>query len=100
MTRATLGHTGRTLIAGPGTALVYACVSLGALLRVTAPLLTGSEVLLCLAGALWGGAFLLFAAIYGPLLLRPRAGAGGRRGPRPDGSEGQALREPYVVSRG
>jgi uncharacterized protein involved in response to NO len=100
MARATLGHTGRTLIAGPGTALIYACVSLGALLRVTAPLLTGSQVLLCLAGALWGGAFLLFAAIYGPLLLRPRAGAGGRTGPRPDGSEGQALREPYVVSRG
>ena len=58
------------LTAGPGTVLIYACVSLGALLRVTAPLL------LRLAGVLWGGAFLLFAWIYGALLVRPPADEG------------------------
>jgi uncharacterized protein involved in response to NO len=74
MTRATLGHTGRALTADRGTLLIYACVSLGAVLRVGAPMLPGPEVLLSISGALWGAAFLLFVSIYGPLLVRPRAG--------------------------
>jgi uncharacterized protein involved in response to NO len=72
MTRATLGHTGRPLTADRGTLLIYACVSLGALLRVGAPVLSGAEVLLSISGALWGAAFLVFACIYGPLLVCPR----------------------------
>ncbi|RMD86780.1 MAG: NnrS family protein [Alphaproteobacteria bacterium] len=72
MTRATLGHSGRPLHAGPGTVLIYACVHLGALVRVLAPLWPDAAApLLMLAGLLWGGAWLLFAFIYGPMILRP-----------------------------
>jgi uncharacterized protein involved in response to NO len=74
MTRATLGHTGRALTADRGTVLIYACVSLGGVLRVGAPMIPGAEALLPISGALWGAAFLLFARIYGPLLVRPRNG--------------------------
>lgn len=73
MTRATLGHTGRDLKAGLVTALIYALVSLGALLRVGAPLgvidyARGLEM----AGLAWGAAFLLFLFVYGPMLFAPR----------------------------
>ena len=75
MTRATLGHTGRELRAGPATALLYLFVTLGALLRVTAPLglidyTLGMEV----SAVFWGGAFVVFLAAYGPILLSPRVG--------------------------
>ena len=76
MTRATLGHTGRDLHAGVGTTTIYLLVTVGAALRVAAPWLPFDYLLLIqLSGALWAGAFLLFLAIYGPMLL----------GPRPDG---------------
>lgn len=76
MTRATLGHTGRELTADKGTAAIYALVTTGAALRVAAPWLPFDYlVMIKWAGALWGGAFLLFLAVYGPKLL----------GPRPDG---------------
>lgn len=75
MTRASLGHTGRELSAGPATTLIYLLVTIGALLRVGAPLgaldyRMGMEV----AGLCWIGAFLLFIACYGPILFAPRAG--------------------------
>ncbi len=75
MTRATLGHTGRELRAGPATVALYALVCLGAVLRVTAPLglvdyTLGMEV----SALAWGGAFLIFLAAYGPILLAPRVG--------------------------
>jgi uncharacterized protein involved in response to NO len=76
MTRATRGHTGRELRADKGTVLIYVLVTSGAALRVAAPWLPFDYVVLIkIAGTLWGGAFLLFLAIYGPMLL----------GPRPDG---------------
>lgn len=79
MTRATRGHTGRPLEADRATVAIYALVHLGALLRVSAPLLPfdyGRTVEV--AGGLWGAAFLLFVAVYGPMALRPvsRAGTG------------------------
>jgi uncharacterized protein involved in response to NO len=75
MTRASLGHTGHALIAGRGTVATYALVTLAALLRLLAPLGgSGYLVLLCLAGLAWSGAFGLFAVLYGPALMRPRAG--------------------------
>lgn len=75
MTRATLGHTGRDLHAGPATVAIYAFICLGAVLRVTAALgvidyTLGMEV----AGLAWGAAFLVFIAAYGPILLAPRVG--------------------------
>ena len=74
MTRATRGHTGRPLEADRATVVIYALVTLGALLRVAAPLLPIDYMLsIRLAGGLWAGAFLLFALVYGPMLLGPRA---------------------------
>ena len=76
MTRATLGHTGRDLHADGGTSTIYLLVTLGAALRVAAPWPPVDYLLsLQFSAGLWGGAFLLFLALYGPMLL----------GPRPDG---------------
>lgn len=76
MTRATLGHTGRELRADNGTVAIYWLITTGAALRVAAPWLPFDYLLLIkVAGSLWGGAFVLFLALYGPKLL----------GPRPDG---------------
>ncbi len=74
MTRASLGHTGQPLQAGPGTSAIYLFVTLAAVLRVVAPI-AGSQVALVtsLAGLAWTSAFALFALLYGPLLVRPRS---------------------------
>ena len=71
MTRATRGHTGRPLEADGATVAIYILVHLGALIRVAAPLLPLDYMLsIQLAGSLWGGAFLLFILVYGPMALR------------------------------
>src|SRR5262245_9615850 len=76
MTRATLGHTGRKLAAGPSTRAIYALVSLGAALRVAAPFAGADVVVLTsLAGVAWTAAFGLFVLTYGPMLLRARQSA-------------------------
>ena len=74
MTRATLGHTGQPLHAGPGTCAAYALVGLAALLRLSAPL-AGDDtlLLLVLAGAARSGASGLFVVLYFGPLTRPRA---------------------------
>ena len=73
MTRASLGHTGRPLTAGPGTTTIYALVTAATLLRLFAPLASGQYLLvLSLAGAAWSGAFGLFFVLYLPPLARPR----------------------------
>ncbi|HEY5711768.1 MAG TPA: NnrS family protein [Allosphingosinicella sp.] len=75
MTRAILGHTGRELKAGAGTVVLYALVTLGALLRVGTPLgLLQPAIGMMIAAIAWAGAFLLFLAVYGPILFRPRLG--------------------------
>ena len=68
MTRATLGHSGRQLTADGWTVAIYAAVTTGAIARMLSPLLPG-EAWLQAAGLLWAGAFLLFALVYGPMLL-------------------------------
>lgn len=77
MTRATLGHTGRALTAGRGTVAIYAAVICAVLARIGAgawPDAAGA--LHSLSGASWIAAFGGFAALYGPMLLRPRQTAG------------------------
>ena len=75
MTRASLGHTGRTLTAGPRTLAIYLLVSLAAVLRLIAPFAGSAMMLvLSLAGTAWFAAFGMFSVFYGALLLRPRAG--------------------------
>lgn len=72
MTRASLGHTGRDLHAGPATTAVYGLVTLAAVLRVASGFADPGGVLLPASGAAWLAAFALFVLAYAPLWLRPR----------------------------
>lgn len=73
MTRATLGHTGYDLSAGRGTTAIYVAVIVAVAARVSAGVWPNSAALLHrLSGGGWILAFAGFAALYGPLLLRPR----------------------------
>lgn len=75
MTRASLGHTGRDLKASAATVGVYGLVTAGALLRVAASLaLIDYNLGLDLAGVAWGGALIMFLAVYAPVLWTPRRG--------------------------
>ena len=72
MTRASLGHTGRQLKASPMTVAAYACVTIGALLRVVASLGVGRYLLMLeLAGVFWAAGLLLFVIVYRPILWGP-----------------------------
>lgn len=74
MTRASLGHTGRPKVVGPSTLAIYLLVNLGALLRVLVPPTDAPTDLtylwLGLSAVCWSGAYLLFALVYGPYLIR------------------------------
>jgi uncharacterized protein involved in response to NO len=74
MTRASLGHTGREIVADSATVAIYLAVTAGAALRVLAPFAGDwyAHVLGC-GGALWSAAFLLFAVRYAPVLWGPKA---------------------------
>lgn len=70
MTRASLGHAGRPLVAGPGTAAIYALVTAAALLRLAAAVSGPAlPLVMSLAGLAWVSAFSLFAFLYAPLLV-------------------------------
>lgn len=74
MTRATLGHTGRPLVAAKPIAWAYALLVAAAAVRVFGPVvlpLDYSHVVIC-AGVLWIAAFLLYAWVYTPILVLPR----------------------------
>ncbi|MGB0910844.1 MAG: NnrS family protein [Nitrospirales bacterium] len=71
MTRASLGHTGRTKHAGPLTVLIYLFVNIGAILRVFGQSLYPSDIMLTLSAICWSGAYILFAVVYSPILLGP-----------------------------
>lgn len=72
MTRATLGHTGQALKAGPAVCLIFLSVIVGALLRIAAACHPTFAGLMPFSGVVWAVAFLGFAAFFAPLLLRPR----------------------------
>jgi len=73
MTRATLGHTGRALSAGPATTAIIVAITTAAGARVASGLITGgAPSLLMVSGLLWIAAFLLFLAVYAPMLTRAR----------------------------
>ena len=70
MTRATRGHTGHSLEAGPGTVAIYTLITLAATLRVAAPFAPDLYVeLIVISGIAWIAAFSLFVTAYGPMLL-------------------------------
>lgn len=73
MTRATLGHSGRLLSAGPSTVALYLTLQISVLARVAAGIWPGQAAWLHgVSGLVWLGAFGGFAALYGPMLWRPR----------------------------
>jgi len=73
MTRASLGHTGRALVASRGTQAIYVAIFLSAIARVSSALLPDwTNPLLHAAGFAWIVAFGGFVVIYGPMLLHAR----------------------------
>lgn len=73
MTRATLGHTGRKLVASPRTVIAYSALFIAAIVRPIADLAPDLYLsLLGIAGVAWIVAFALFVVEYGPMLVRPR----------------------------
>ena len=75
MSRAILGHTGRTLDANLATTACYAFIQLAVLARVIAAVATEYyRLLLYAAGGFWIAGFALFLLVYGPVLFRPRQG--------------------------
>jgi uncharacterized protein involved in response to NO len=74
MTRATLGHTGRALMASAGTQAIYVAVVIGALARICASFdATWSVPLLTFSGVAWTAAFLGFGVLYAPMLCQAKA---------------------------
>jgi len=67
MIRASLGHTGRELVAGRALTMAFGCVALAAMVRVAAPAGPG----LWLAAALWTAGFGLFVLHFAPVLTLP-----------------------------
>ncbi len=73
MTRAILGHTGRALHADAPTNTLFALVSTAAGLRIAAAWSIEAQAdLIEFSGLAWIGAFALFLAKYGPMLVAPR----------------------------
>ena len=71
MSRASLGHTGRPLVASPALQAIYAGALAATVMRIAAALWPeAGAVLLPLATVAWVGAFAGFAVLYAPLLLR------------------------------
>ena len=69
MTRATLGHGGRPLTAGPGTGMLFLAVIAAALTRVAAGWLPGQAMALwTLSAGLWCLGFAGFVLLHGRLL--------------------------------
>lgn len=74
MSRAALGHSGRSLDVSKAVVAAYVLLSVGSLLRVAAPLLPDAQMGLTHAGgSLWALAWLLFVIVYFPIVTRPRA---------------------------
>ena len=73
MTRATLGHTGRPLAAGPMTEAIYVFILVAGICRIAAAIHPDFDVILLhLAALFWLLAFGLFVGSFGPMLLKPR----------------------------
>ncbi|MGH9643821.1 MAG: NnrS family protein [Terriglobales bacterium] len=80
MTRASLGHTGRALIVARPIAYAYGLLTAAAVVRVfgAAVLPVPYTAVVFIAASLWTAAFVLFLALYAPILFMPRAD--GKRG--------------------
>jgi uncharacterized protein involved in response to NO len=74
MSRAALGHAGKPLIVAKPVAAAYVLIALAALTRFTGAALPPElyTVAMLLSGAFWIAGFGIFAAVYAPILTRPR----------------------------
>ena len=74
MIRATLGHTGREVKAGPAAKLIFLSIIASVLARMAADIYPGiGDAALKAAGLGWLAAFMAFAFCYAPALLGRRA---------------------------
>ncbi|MBT6430334.1 MAG: NnrS family protein [Rhodospirillaceae bacterium] len=74
MTRASLGHTGRTLTATPGTTVIFILITIAAVTRVGAPFLSDQSLsAIWISGIAWTAAYGLFTVLYFPVFTEPRA---------------------------
>jgi uncharacterized protein involved in response to NO len=74
MMRATMGHTGRTLVAGPALTLSFLLLIAATVARVVGPALAvGAFDGVDLSAALWSAAFAILVWRIGPWLARPKA---------------------------
>ena len=75
MSRATLGHTGRELVASGPVVIAYYLIGAAALMRVFGPMLFADawRFWMIASGSLWSLAFMLFVVVYAPILCSPRA---------------------------
>ena len=69
MTRASLGHTGRALRAGPAMAMAFALVAVAALLRGFGPALLSPMAAYGLAGTAWIAGYGVFVCRFAPILI-------------------------------
>lgn len=72
MTRASLGHSGRSLNVSMPVVMAYFSVVLAAIIRTFGTLYFEYFQVMFLSGALWVSAFALFAIVYFPILTQPR----------------------------
>jgi uncharacterized protein involved in response to NO len=72
MTRASLGHSGRPLMADRRISTIYALAITAAVSRIVSGVLPGVPWLLEIAGVAWILAFAGFAIVYAPLLAMRR----------------------------
>lgn len=75
MARVSLGHTGRPLQASRLAVLAFVLMNIAALVRIFGPMFTVryEQAMISAAGALWIISFMLFLAIYAPILIQARA---------------------------
>jgi uncharacterized protein involved in response to NO len=75
MSRAALGHTGRTLVAPRSVTVAFWLLSMAAVIRVFGPIAAPAAWAFWIdaAAALWTMVFVLFVVAYAPILWRPRA---------------------------
>ena len=71
MTRATLGHTGRALVASKTTVFAYGCIVAALLVRLATAMLPDLALpLMHVAACVWILAFVAFLLAYAPMLIR------------------------------
>ncbi|HKQ33269.1 MAG TPA: NnrS family protein [Thermodesulfobacteriota bacterium] len=81
MSRVTLGHTGRSVFTPPGAvSWIFTILLAGAIVRVFFPVFGGGHYGLWIAVSqiLWILSFLIFAAVFLPMLWRPRIEINGK----------------------